>query len=513
MTGSLAYVGVRGRVAWLLVMAAFAFALLAALAALGDMVSIVVHVAGAPTARLGPAGAAIFVAGSLLFLGLMLAGVVAARSRLTDLQLLLVGLAILLVIRLAVVLIMDSPVSIDASAYRKLALKIMDRGFFFTDARPTGYPYLLALAYGALGRSPLTHELLNLGFVMAGGALLFDLAHRLAGRTGGMLALIAYAATPGLLLLTTVRLVDSIFATLLIAVCWAAARASTGNVLWAAVAGALIGASQYIRPIGPVILAAVLLATLLFSASWRRAAQSVGLLVAACLVVLLPVFAHNLDRHGELSPSPSYDWGWSLYVGTNQASNGRWNWADFWTVHSLPGENYWEQTAEAMPLGLQRITDDPVGFAGLAVRKFAVMWGTQDYAVEFGLNYDLKGASPLGAQAGVDLVAQLVYLAMLCAVAAGLLIVLRARMVDPALLVAVCIVLAEAAMHIFLEVKPRYHAHLEPILLLLSAPALARLAAAMRLPDLPLISPRAASAGELPAQQAHQALSGREVAR
>ena len=125
MTGALPSFGIRGRLAWLLVLAACAFAALAAVAALGDMLSIVVTLAGDPATRLGPAGAAIFIVGTLLFVLLMLAGLVAARSRLTTFQLLLLGLAILLVVRLAVVLIIDSPTSIDASAYRKLALRIM----------------------------------------------------------------------------------------------------------------------------------------------------------------------------------------------------------------------------------------------------------------------------------------------------------------------------------------------------------------------------------------------------
>ena len=91
---------------------------------------------------------------------------------------------------------------------------------------------------------------------------------------------------------------------------------------------------------------------------------------------------------------------------------------------------------------------------------------------------------------------------MLVATSAGLLIVLRARSIDPAFLIAVCIVLAEVAMHIFLEVKPRYHAHVEPILILLSAPALARWAAAVRLPDLPLLrGVQSEGAGDLPAVQ------------
>ena len=109
--------------------------------------------------------------------------------------------------------LVDSPIAPDGSAYQDLAVRVMDEGFFFAN-RPTGYPFLLAPhQLIALGNNHLAHELLNLAFALAGGWLLFDLVRPLAGRQAAILALIAYAIPPGLLLLTPVRLTDTVFAT------------------------------------------------------------------------------------------------------------------------------------------------------------------------------------------------------------------------------------------------------------------------------------------------------------
>ena len=67
----------------------------------------------------------------------------------------------------------------------------------------------------------------------------------------------------------------------------------------------------------------------------------------AFVIALLPVFAHNLAAHGELSPSTSSFGGWSPYMGSNQASNGGYNRADADFIHSLRGPHGSERAGGA----------------------------------------------------------------------------------------------------------------------------------------------------------------------
>ena len=461
----------RGLARWLLAAGAL-FAALAAVAALGELASGVLRVLEAPRARLGFAGAGVLLTGALGLVAVLAAALAAARSRLSDRQLGLVGLGLVVALRGAILLALDAPLANDGRAYAELARWLTDGNCCFAD-RPTGYPALLAGAYALVGEGGAAHELLNVAFAVAGGWFLYDLAREAAGRTAAALALFAYAAMPALVLLTPLLLTDTVYATLLLAMCWTATRVLRDRARWAAWAaatGLLLAASQYVRPIGPALLLPLVGAPLLWARPWRRAALSAVLVATVFGGAMLPAIGHNLSAHGDLSISTSSYGGWSLYMGTNQASKGRYNDADAAFIASLPGANLWEQSELAGRLGLERIGADPIGFAGLAVRKFTIMWGTEEHAVIFAFRPEGRAR---GTLAGIDLLAQAAYLALLLAAAAGLAVALRRGPPHPALLLAAGLVLAQVAVHTFLEVKPRYHAQAEPLLILLAVPALA----------------------------------------
>ena len=460
----------RGGLARSVILVAAAFASLAVVAALGQLASaLLILLVTAPESP-GVDGLAVLVIGLLSLAVGLAAGVAAARSMLTRTQLLLLGLALLLAVRLSAVLLIQAPIAPDGASYEKTAVRVMGEGFFFW-YRPTGYPFLLATTYQLLGRGTLSHELLNVAFAMAGGWLLFDLAGKTAGRQAAMVALVAYAIAPGLVLLTPVRLTDTIYATLVLAICWTGNRMLQGGVLWGVIAGLVIAASQYVRPTGPLLLAAMLVASFALAATVRRWALPAAAMTLAFVIAMLPAFAYNFGTYGDLSPSTSSYGGWSLYVGTNQASNGDWNQADADFIHALPGD-LWDQSGQAGRLGLQRIASDPLGFAGLAVRKFAILWGKESFAVQYGMDFRLVGG-PQGVEAGVWLLAQLAWLAVITAAAGALLAIRNRARPDPVVVIAACIILAEALLHLFVEVKPRYRAHLEPLVVLIAASAVA----------------------------------------
>jgi hypothetical protein len=461
----------RGFARWLLAAGAL-FAGLAALAALGELGSVVLRLAEAPRARLGMAGAGTILAGVAGLAAVLLAALLAARSRLSDRQLGLAGLGLVLAVRGAVLLAMDAPLANDGRAYAELARWLADGGCCFAD-RPTGYPALLAGASALLGQGAAAHELLNLAFAVAGGWLLYDLARAAAGRSAATLALFVYAVMPALVLLTPLLLTDTVYATLLLALCWTATHALRDGARWAwwaAATGLLLAASQYVRPIGPALLLPLVAAPLLMGHRWRRAVLQALVVVVVFGASMLPAIGHNLVAHRDLSISTSAYGGWSLYMGTNQASKGRYNDADAAFIQSLPGDGLWEQSEQAGRLGLERIAADPIGFAGLTVRKFTIMWGTEEHAVIFAFRPEGRAR---GALAGIDLLAQVAYAGLLLAAAAGASLAVRRGTPSPAMLLAVGLLLAQVAVHTFLEVKPRYHAQAEPLLILLAAPAAA----------------------------------------
>ena len=90
-------------------------------------------------------------------------------------------------------------------------------------------------------------------------------------------------------------------------------------------------------------------------------------MVSCLAIVLIPVVWHNQVEYDEWSISTSRRGAWSLLVGTNQKYSGRYNAEDVETTggRGVDGSAAAAAQAEAM----RRITSDPVGFSGLAVRK------------------------------------------------------------------------------------------------------------------------------------------------
>lgn len=463
----------RGLACWV-VIAGAVFVAVVGIAALGEAASKLFDVAASPGRRLGLGGAGVLLAGVVVLAGGVAAALIAARSRLTDRQLLLVGLGLVALARGGTVVLMDAPLANDGRAYQELARWLADGNCCFAD-RPTGYPMLLAAAYVPFGDATWVHEAINVAFAVLGGWLLFDLARGAFGRLPAAVALVAFALLPGLALLTPLLLTDTVYATLIIGLCWAGVRMSHGQLWTAVVAGVLLAVTQYVRPVAPALLPAMALVPLLYVRPLRRGVAVLGLLVVAFALAMVPAVARNLATHGDVSISTSSYGGWSLFMGTNQRTNGRYSDGDAAIIAGLPGESLWERSEAAGRLGLGRITSDPVGFAGLAVRKLSVMWGTEEFGVVFAFRPDGPARGALG---GVDLLAQLAYVGLVLAALGGLVATLRRRgPPEPLPVIAVGLLLCEALVHTFLEVKPRYHAHSEVLLLLMGAAAVAQLTA------------------------------------
>lgn len=393
-------------------------------------------------------------------------GWLAARSRLTDRQLLLVGVVMIAAVRLVAVIAIDAAPRPDGIAYRELAQWLASGGCCFAD-RPTGYPALLALGYRLFGESAAVHEAINVGAAMVGGWIVWALVRPASGRLAAALALFAFAAIPTQVLLTPVLMTDVVYTTFILAVCWAAVRMASGSLVAAVAAGVLLAGSQYIRPIAPALLPALAIVPLLWVRPARRSMLSLAVLGGSFLVTLAPVLVHNEIEHQDLSLSTSSYGGWSLFIGTDQQHNGRVNAEDITIIQALPGASLWDRSELAGSLAMRRVVDDPIGFAGLAVRKFPIMWGREDYGVDFAFN---PTGQPRGVLAGLDLSAQLTYVPLVLLALASALALLRSGRAPPPLAVVVIgIVICEAVVHTFLEVKPRYHAHTVPLFLLFAS--------------------------------------------
>jgi len=373
-----------------------------------------------------------------------------------------VGLSLAALLRMAIAVAIDAPVDRDMAAYDALATQVLEDGRLFSD-RPMGYPYLLAGSYAIFGRGALAGEALNILASVVGGIALWLLVQSAYGERRANVALFLYALWPAGALMTSVRLTETTYTVSLLLAVLAVTQRTGWRAQW--VTGALLGISQYFRPTSFFLLPAFLLAAARPGKVRRRQLLlGTATISLAFLTVMLPVIDHNRQAHGELSVTTSAYGGWSLWVGANREHGGRWNAADWEALFELTDGPVWDDSKAAGPLGIQRITEDPAGFGLLAVDKFHTMWGSEAYGVNFAM---ASRSAALPENTFLTLVSQVFYAVV--TVAAVLALMARRSTVDRLTLLVVTVTLTVAALHVFVEVRDRYHAYVVPLFIALAA--------------------------------------------
>lgn len=366
-----------------------------------------------------------------------------------------VGLALAAGLRLAAVALIASPMTGDWRSYHQLAERIAQGGGLWSNI-PTGYSVVLAIPYAFFGPQPWLGEVLNVGFGVATAWLVYRLAHQLFGEPAAAVALYLFAIAPDQVLMTPVLATEPLY-TLLLTL--AASMLFMPRLAAAALAGLALGASQYVRTT-TMLIAPAFFAVVPLLARWR---PRLLVLVAVFAIALVPIVRHNLIQYGDWSISTSRRGAWALLVGTNQKYSGGFNMEDAGdpNIHQWSAEAARIAQAEAV----RRITSDPVAFGGLVVRKFYSFSASGDYAVWIAIP-----EAPQAVRSGLALISQAIYAAILVL---AMVTAWRARS-NPVVVLSLAVLTILALVHAFLEVAPRYHASLVPLLCVLAGVQAAR---------------------------------------
>lgn len=380
-------------------------------------------------------------------------------------------------VRILVAIAFDAPLSAENAVIHRQAVGVLEgQANCCFSHRPMGYPLALAGMYSLLGVGSAAIETLNIACAAVTTWLVFDIARIGWTRSVGVLAAGTYAVVPSQILLTLPPLTEPLYTVAVTGVVRLAIGRDARPLLAAAIVGLAVAGAQYVRATATSLMAPLVVFPFLVGETLRRSAAQAVILVATFGVAMLPVVSFNLATHGDLSVSTSAYGGWSVYVGANQDSGGRFNREDSALFASLPGTSAWERSERAGVLGVKRIADDPVGFVAMQPRKFATLFRDESYA-------GLMAFAPAGPIAPVEaevaeLVGQIFYAPV---VALGLVaFALERRNPRPVVLLIGMIVALVAATHVFLEVHGRYHAYLLPLLVILAAGGVDALVRRMR---------------------------------
>lgn len=244
-------------------------------------------------------------------------------------------------------------------------------------------------------------------------------------------------------------------------------------------AGALIALGNAIRPIGTVLVLALLLFGLLrcmlgqerpFLPRFVRWASAAVTYCAAFALITTAVVVSGINPTGLGNQLPS----WKFLVGLNQDSNGSWNQADYETYQVEP----FDQSERAMQAKIQeRLAVGPVDLGKLAVRKSAVMWG--DYE-DFYWGFSSKDSE--GPAIGPVTWGQLqllavrldkgIYLLVLALCLCALALRVRRGSGGGTPLLLTVLFCGYYAVHLIIEIQSRYRYFIMPALFLLAGLAL-----------------------------------------
>jgi hypothetical protein len=416
--------------------------------------------------------APLFCGSALLLCGLAGWSITKRRnpSMLASPKALWLGLALACALRLLVAFWVNGPLVSDFAEYHGLAVAVSLGGPWFSEARPMGYPLMLGALYVPFGPAHWVGVALNVGLALVTGALLYFWVRRLESAEAASLALLLYALCPAQALMVAVQGSEIPYAALVLAAVLAfswCAWDPRHAVVFAAVGGALLGFSQYVRPTSVALVPATLIFLWLANRpQWRPTARSVAACVGTMLVVLAPVAHWNWQAHHTLSLSTSTFGGWSELVGSNQQSNGFWNKQDLDFIESYPLARRDEVARQEAH---RRIKSDPLGFLALVTRKFAYLWGAEDYGTYWTL--DVLPGTDKRLTSALYLLSQAWYvLALFFALGACWS---YKRLPEPVILVLLGLGTLVGA-HSFLEVQSRYHFYWTPLFAALAGIGAAR---------------------------------------
>ena len=402
---------------------------------------------------------------------ILLVGWLAARGARRELVAVALGFVLLVGIRVFIGFEFDGASRGEPAVYHQMA-----ESFLTSEpdrlSRPPGYSVLLAGVYAVISDRQLATEVLNLVLAILVGGVVWGLARGRYGERTGALALLAYAIWPAAALMVVVRLPHIAFDLAVAAAAWAALGSPPG---WkgSGLTGALLAAAQYLRPTAPILLPAYVVARWWPGAPWKRQVLTAAVTLVAFLLLLVPIMIDNLGRTGSPSISTSDFGGQTLYIGTDVRSGGQFSEAAVNELTELAGPDPLARSRLGTELAIQRILDDPIGIAALAVRKQDTLWGTEHYGVQYAIKQSLKDRPQNPKVTAPLLLSQGFYAFVL--VAAFLGAWSRRRERDALIALATLVIWGATATHALLEVRDRHHAFAVVLLLPLAAYAVGRL--------------------------------------
>ncbi len=343
-----------------------------------------------------------------------------------------------------------------------------------------GFGMILAGLFSIFGSGLWTIKIFNILLSLALVLIIYAGGKMLYGEKAGRVASLLCALWPAQIMYTSVIASEHVFLVLftgavLLTLYFIKKYTYKNHDFWngnlmVLGAGLITGLAQLIRPMAMIMLPVFAVFILLYKRyradnfiSFALCIKSIVLFVAVYFAVVnlinLPVQkATGVD----ITKSDS---GFNLMIGTNSKADGMFNNEDFSLIekHNFDFEKVQK---EAKDIAFSRIKSDPVGFAKLALRKFEIQWGNENYGYYWSTisSQDSKAENAVKSHPRIFYaVSQLFYILIILMAVCTCFYTLKEKRYDS--LIILMIFGGLLLSYIFLEVQSRYHMPVIPLLI------------------------------------------------
>lgn len=370
----------------------------------------------------------------------------------------------------------------DFGAYQQMAMDIFNGDYRSSDRNcwPLGAPLFFAAHFWLFGPSTL-YALITLSVLSASQCILtYSIALQAIGkhRVAAMAALIL-AVWPESVLYANLVGSDVLFSTIVLVSVWLVSR-SLGQRGWRSAmlliaAGACIGVSRWVRVIAPLYMVAALIYLLFRNSRWTGRLTQTGAFVVG---IGLAGIAGGVISHtvlGGASILPAQKGGWSMLVGTSLQNRDVYDARLLQQIderiklqqQSLAGNapTAWDQVARQMAIDNLRTNAWQILLMNLRY-KIPCLWGQTAWLGDC----TITAPHPLSKTAALTWGSNIFHWEILILAVAGILYTRRTVLAQwTPLTIYLLIAIGTGCVHLVLEVAPRYHHALLPMLAILAA--------------------------------------------
>lgn len=378
----------------------------------------------------------------------------------------------------------------------------VDRRYIALYPHTIGFPMLILWPTFALFGASVQNALYaNLVCSIIAILLAGDVARRVAGRMGALVAVALMSLWPSHILFSNMVATEPSFTMLILLAadmmtCLLDRRrgslydVSPSRMLGVlALLGVVLALAGAIRPMAVVLLAAYCVAQLCVTGDPTHRIRVEGaryatsqpilciVLVLVCYLLTGGIISRAIsDIIGEKPASGLYASGYNLMVGLNTESGGLWNETDseFFTQAYESTKSASAAHQACMEVAAKRFQAEPENVLNLMVYKFRDLWRTDDFGIDWNLLWtEQQGTLTPELRAlleSIRPVGRVLYMAVLLFAALGAVEMWRRKLAPNAMmLVCMLFFLGTALSHMLLETQVRYHYNMIPFLIIIAA--------------------------------------------